>query len=142
MYCGSSNGLGATSLRGRGGVQPAPVAGANTSRDRSGAAAAPYRHPDLEALLCRAEADALNGRLAEARTTHAALLAELEATKEKLRLEGEQRRKADEDYTVSLEEQRVEFFKTRMEAIVPDLIAAMNTLGQTEFATKLSTATA
>lgn len=53
-----------------------------------------------------------------------------------------ERRKAEEDYTVSLEEQRVEFFKTRMEAITPDLIAAMNTLGNTEFAAKLSTAIA
>jgi major vault protein len=52
------------------------------------------------------------------------------------------RRKGDEDYTVSLESQRVDFFKTRMAAIVPDLIQAMTTLGQTEFATKLSTAIA
>jgi major vault protein len=52
------------------------------------------------------------------------------------------RRKADEDYTISLEEQRVTFFTKRMEAIAPDLIAAMNTLGNTEFATKLSTAIA
>src|SRR5271156_1676001 len=52
------------------------------------------------------------------------------------------RRRADEDYTVTVEGQRVSFFKTRMEAIVPDLIAAMNTLGNTEFANKLSVAIA
>ena len=52
------------------------------------------------------------------------------------------RRKGEEDYTVSLEQQRVQFFADRMEAVTPDLIAAMNTLGQTEFATKLSTAIA
>ena len=52
------------------------------------------------------------------------------------------RRKGEEDYTISLEQQRVQFFADRMEAIAPDLIAAMNTLGQNEFATKLATAIA
>jgi major vault protein len=52
------------------------------------------------------------------------------------------RRKGEEDYTLSLEQQRVEFFAKRMTAITPDLIAAMNTLGNTEFASKLSAAIA
>jgi major vault protein len=52
------------------------------------------------------------------------------------------RRKGEEDYTVSLEQQRVDFFAKRMEAVSPDLVQAMLTLGQTEFATKLSTAIA
>jgi major vault protein len=52
------------------------------------------------------------------------------------------RRKADEGYTLELEQERADIFKTKFEAITPDLIAAMNTLGQTEFATKLATAVA
>lgn len=53
-----------------------------------------------------------------------------------------ERRKADENFTITVEEARVDMFKTKFEAITPDLIAAMNTLGQTEFATKLATAVA
>lgn len=52
------------------------------------------------------------------------------------------RRKADEDYTISLEEQRVKFFVDKFAAVEPDLIAAIQTLGQTEFATKLAVAVA
>jgi major vault protein len=52
------------------------------------------------------------------------------------------RRQNDENFTLSLEEQRVTFFETRMKAITPDLVAAMQTLGQTEFATKLASAIA
>jgi major vault protein len=52
------------------------------------------------------------------------------------------RRKNDENFTIELEEARVEMFKTKFEAITPDLIQAMYTLGQTEFTTKLSTALA
>jgi major vault protein len=52
------------------------------------------------------------------------------------------RRKTDNDYDIGLEGQRVAFFEKRMAAIGPDLVAAMNTLGQTEFATKLATAIA
>jgi major vault protein len=52
------------------------------------------------------------------------------------------RRKGEEDYTISLERQRVEHFESRMKAFAPGLIEAMNTLGNTEFATKLSTAIA
>ena len=52
------------------------------------------------------------------------------------------RRKTENDYDIGLEEQRVGFFEKRMAAIVPDLIEAMNTLGKTEFATKLSQAIA
>jgi len=52
------------------------------------------------------------------------------------------RRKGEEGYTLSLEEQRVAFFRTRMEAFTPGLIEAMNTLGNNEFATKLATAIA
>jgi major vault protein len=53
-----------------------------------------------------------------------------------------ERRKADETFTIESEEKRVSFFETKMKAITPDLIAAMNTLGNTEFATKLATAIA
>jgi len=52
------------------------------------------------------------------------------------------RRQGEENYTISLEQQRVDFFAKRMEAVTPDLIAAMNTLGNNEFATKLATAIA
>ena len=52
------------------------------------------------------------------------------------------RRKKENDYDISLEEKRVSFFEKKMAAIVPDLVAAMNTLGQTEFATKLAAAVA
>jgi major vault protein len=52
------------------------------------------------------------------------------------------RRKGDEDYTISLERQRVEHFESRMKAFAPGLIEAMNTLGNTEFASKLSAAIA
>jgi multidrug efflux pump subunit AcrA (membrane-fusion protein) len=52
------------------------------------------------------------------------------------------RRRGEEDYTISLETQRVDMFKTRMESFTPGLIEAMNTLGNTEFATKLATAIA
>jgi hypothetical protein len=52
------------------------------------------------------------------------------------------RRKASEDYTIALEEKRTAFFKDRMAAITPDLISAMDTLGRSEFATKLSAAIA
>ena len=52
------------------------------------------------------------------------------------------RRKTENDYDIGLEEKRVSFFEKRMAAIGPDLVAAMNTLGQTEFATKLATAIA
>ena len=53
-----------------------------------------------------------------------------------------ERRKADEEFTMAIEKERVEFFKAKFTAITPDLIAAMNTLGQTEFATKLTAAIA
>jgi major vault protein len=52
------------------------------------------------------------------------------------------RRKANENYTIELEEKRTQFFKTRFEAITPDLVAAMQTLGNTEFANKLAIAIA
>lgn len=52
------------------------------------------------------------------------------------------RLKAREDYTLSLEKERVAFFEQKFKAITPDLVAAMQTLGQTEFATKLATAIA
>ena len=52
------------------------------------------------------------------------------------------RRKGEEDYTISLEQQRVEHFAARMKAFEPGLIEAMNTLGQTAFATELSKAIA
>jgi major vault protein len=53
-----------------------------------------------------------------------------------------ERRKNEENFSITIEESRVEMFKTKFEAITPDLIAAMNTLGQTEFATKLAIAVA
>ena len=52
------------------------------------------------------------------------------------------RRQGDENFTVSLETQRVEMFADRMKAFTPGLIEAMNTLGQTAFATELSKAIA
>ena len=52
------------------------------------------------------------------------------------------RRKADDTFTLDSEEKRVSFFETKMKAITPDLIAAMNTLGNTEFASRLATAIA
>jgi major vault protein len=52
------------------------------------------------------------------------------------------RRQGDENFTVSLETQRVTMFSDRMKAFTPGLIEAMNTLGNTEFATKLATAIA
>ena len=52
------------------------------------------------------------------------------------------RRRTEGDYDIGLEAQRVAFFEKRMAAIVPDLVQAMNTLGQAEFATKLAAAIA
>jgi len=50
--------------------------------------------------------------------------------------------KATEDYALSLEEKRVAFFKAKMEAISPNLIQAMLTLGETTMLTELSSAIA
>jgi major vault protein len=70
--------------------------------------------------------------------------AEIEAEKQRDAIQASvfARRKAENDYDIILERERVVFFERRMAAIVPDLIEAMNTLGQTEFATKLATAVA
>lgn len=52
------------------------------------------------------------------------------------------RRRAEGDYAISIETKHTEMFETRMKAITPNLIEAMLTLGNTEFATKLATAIA
>ena len=52
------------------------------------------------------------------------------------------RRQNDENFTVSVQEKYADIFTKKFEAVTPDLIAAINTLGQTEFATKLATAVA
>ena len=70
--------------------------------------------------------------------------AEVEAQKQKdaVATAEANRRKMVDDQDLALEGTRAELFAKRMEAITPDLIAAMNTLGQTEFATKLAIAVA
>jgi len=45
--------------------------------------------------------------------------------------------KLTEDYNLELETSRVKFFETKMKAITPDLVAAMQALGNTEMASKL-----
>src|SRR5271163_2622406 len=99
----------------------------------------------LASSLEKAEADAVMARLNEEITQQVARMqsrVDEQASLDTIAAATLTRRKGEEDYTISLEESRVEFFKTRMEAIAPDLIAAMTTLGNTEFATKLSTAIA
>jgi major vault protein len=52
------------------------------------------------------------------------------------------RRTADENFTAEIQQKYADIFAQKFEAVTPDLIAAINTLGQTEFATKLATAVA
>ena len=70
--------------------------------------------------------------------------AEIEAEKQKDVIAASvfDRRKMESEYDIGVEEERVGFFEKRMAAITPDLVQAMNTLGQTEFATKLAAAVA
>jgi major vault protein len=53
-----------------------------------------------------------------------------------------ERRKADEEFTLKLDQDRAKIFTEKFAAVTPDLIQAMQTLGQTEFATKLAAAVA
>src|SRR5271154_3268460 len=99
----------------------------------------------LASTLEKAEADAVMARLNEEITQQVARMqsrVDEQAALDSIATATLTRRKGDEDYTLKLEESRVEFFKDRITAIAPDLIAAMTTLGNTEFATKLSTAIA
>jgi major vault protein len=100
---------------------------------------------ELAAAIEKAEAEQTMARLQEEIATAVARVGAKVNEQSQLDAIAEatlNRRKGEENYTISLEEQRVAFFTKRMEAIAPDLIAAMTTLGQTEFATKLSTAIA
>ena len=99
----------------------------------------------LNRELATAVAETAMNRLeTEVRQSVRAREAEIEAEKQRDSIQSSvlTRRKAENDYDIGLEEQRVSFFEKRMAAIAPDLIVAMNTLGQTEFATKLATAIA
>jgi len=53
-----------------------------------------------------------------------------------------ERRQADENFTLKLDQDRADIFTKKFAAVTPDLIQAMQTLGQTEFATKLAAAVA
>jgi len=52
------------------------------------------------------------------------------------------RRTSDENFTLTIQQKYADIFAQKFEAVTPDLIAAINTLGQTEFATKLAVAVA
>ena len=100
---------------------------------------------DLEAALNAKRAEVAMAKLAaEIEETVKGLTADADQQK----LHGEiaaanlQRRKAVGDYELEMESKRVGFFEAKMEAITPDLIQAMQTLGQTDFAAKLATAIA
>jgi len=100
---------------------------------------------DLDATVTKREAEiTMQNLTAEVAAQVARLNAEVAAQDQRNAVAEAtlNRRKADEDYTLTTEEKRMDIFKTKFEAITPDLIAAMNTLGQTEFATKLATAVA
>ena len=100
---------------------------------------------DLQATLEKKQADVAMAKItAEIAEAVAALTAEADQQKLKddIAAAALGRRKEAEDYTLETEKERVTFFETKMAAITPDLIQAMQTLGQTEFATKLATAVA
>ena len=100
---------------------------------------------ELASELEKAEADATMARVQEEiAQTVAKLTARVneQAQLDTIAASTLARRRGEEDYTVSLETQRVTMFADRMKAFTPGLIEAMNTLGQNEFAAKLATAIA
>ena len=100
---------------------------------------------DLQAALDKKQADVAMAKItAEIAKAVAALTADADQQKlkDEVAFASLARRKAGEDYTLETEEKRVSFFEAKMAAITPDLIQAMQTLGQTDFAAKLATAVA
>jgi len=100
---------------------------------------------ELEGEIGKANADAaiamLQADIAEATMKLDSQVA-AEQQKDAIAASNLVRVKATEDYALSLEEKRVAFFKAKMEAISPNLIQAMLTLGETTMLTELSSAIA
>src|SRR5271163_899787 len=83
---------------------------------------------DLDATVTKREAEiTMQNLTAEVAAQVARLNAEVAAQDQRNAVAEAtlNRRKADEDYTLTTEEKRMDIFKTKFEAITPDLIAAM-----------------
>lgn len=100
---------------------------------------------DLDATVERREAEATMDKLAaEIQQATARLNARVEEQKQLDIIAAATlgRRTADENFTLTIQQENADIFVQKFEAVHPDLIAAINTLGQTEFATKLAIAVA